>query len=327
MIVPENQRVHLRYSTMEQYKMLEKIGEGTYGVVYKALATKTNEIVAVKEVPTFKVDGISSTSLREVVILKKLQHENVVRMLDVVCTQKRVYMVLEYLDINLEKHMSSCLEYSDDPHVVKVFLYQLLRGIAYCHSHAVMHRDLKPENLLIDLKTKTLKLADFGFARVVRCKTLSLQVMTVDYTPPEILLGSEEYSFSADMWSIGCIFAEMVNRKPLFGGDSETRRLVKGKSVKGNSQIRQLFHIFKIMGTPKEDTWPGITCLPKFRPIFPDWEAKDLATVVPDLDKVGLDLLRKMLSVHPSSRVTAKLALEHEFFKDITFRGGRKSLR
>nr|XP_043634540.1 cell division control protein 2 homolog [Erigeron canadensis] len=299
---------------LDQYKILEKIGEGAYGVVYKALDTKNNAIVAVKEIRVPKYDGIRASNLREVVILKTLQHDNVVRVLDVVYTHKGLYLVLEYLDVNLEKHMSSCLRYSDDPHLIKVFLYQLLRGIAYCHSHEVMHRDLKPENLLIDLKTKTLKLADFGFARFIRYKPLSLEVMTVAYTPPEILLGSKEYCFSADMWCIGCIFAEMVNRKTLFGGDSKIRQ-----SVKGNSQIRQLFHIFKTMGTPKEDTWPGITCLPNFMPTFPEFVAKDLAVVVPDLDKVGLDLLRKMLSVHPSSRITAKLALEHEFFKGISF--------
>ncbi|KAL0323791.1 UNVERIFIED_CONTAM: Cell division control protein 2A [Sesamum calycinum] len=191
--------------------------------------------------------------------------------------------------------METCPEFSQNPRLVKTFLYQILRGIAYCHSHRVLHRDLKPQNLLIDRRTNALKLADFGLARAFGCDSM--------VQSPEILLGSRHYSTPVDVWSVGCIFAEMVTRRALFPGDSE---------------IDELFRIFRIMGTPTEDTWPGVTSLPDFKS-FPKWPPKELATVVPNLDSAGLDLLGKMLCLDPSKRITARSALEHEYFKDIGF--------
>ncbi|VFQ84684.1 unnamed protein product [Cuscuta campestris] len=187
-----------------------------------------------------------------------------------------------------------------------MFLYQILRGIAYCHSHRVLHRDLKPQNLLIDQRTNSLKLADFGLARAfgIPVRTFTHEVVTLWYRAPEILLGSQHYSTPVDVWSVGCIFAEMVNQKPLFPGDSE---------------IDELFKIFRVMGTPYEDTWPGVASLPDYKSSFPKWPPKDLATIVPNLDACGIDLLRKMLNLDPSKRITARNALEHGYFKDIGF--------
>ncbi|XP_044485141.1 cell division control protein 2 homolog A-like [Mangifera indica] len=174
----------------------------------------------------------------------------------------------------------------------ETFLYQILRGIAYCHSHRVLHRDLKPQNLLIDRRTNALKLADFGLARAFGIPaqqyikdTLAVLyfyrserrfVVTLWYRAPEILLGSRHYSTPVDVWSVGCIFAEMVNQRPLFPGDSE---------------IDELFKIFRVLGTPKEDIWPGVTSLPDFKSAFPKWTAKDLASVVQNLEPAGVDLL------------------------------------
>lgn len=290
---------------MEQYEKVEKIGEGTYGVVYKGLDKKTNETIALKKIPMEKDDeGVPSTAIREISLLKEMNHENIVRLYDVVHTEKSLYLVFEYLDLDLMKHMESCPEFSKDPHLVKKFLYQILSGIAYCHSHRVLHRDLKPQNLLIDLKNNTVKLADFGLARafVIPVNTFTHEVVTLWYRSPEILLGCHQYSTPVDVWAIGCIFAEMATRKTLFPGDSE---------------IDQLFKIFKIMGTPNEDTWPGVSSLPDFKSTFPQWQAKDLATMVPNLGYLGLDLLRKMLRMDPNRRITAKAALEHDYFKDI----------
>ncbi|KAJ0435148.1 putative Cell division control protein 2 B, protein kinase CMGC-CDK-Pl family [Helianthus annuus] len=235
-----------------------------------------------------------------------MQHGNIVKLQDVVHSDKRLYLVFEYLDLDLKKHMDSCPEFSKDPHLVKMFLYQILRGIAYCHSHRVLHRDLKPQNLLIDRRTNALKLADFGLARAfgIPVRTFTHEVVTLWYRAPEILLGSRHYSTPVDVWSVGCIFAEMVNQRPLFPGESE---------------IDELFKIFRIMGTPNEDTWHGVTSLPDFKSAFPKWSSKDLATIVPNLEKPGLDLLRKMLCLDPSRRITARAALEHEYFKDIGF--------
>ncbi|CAI0374188.1 unnamed protein product, partial [Linum tenue] len=297
------------------YEKVEKIGEGTYGVVYKARDRITNETIALKKIRLEQEDeGVPSTAIREISLLKEMQHGNIVRCVclvrlqDVVHSEKRLYLVFEYLDLDLKKHMDSSPEFAKDPNIVKLqtFLYQILRGIAYCHSHRVLHRDLKPQNLLIDRRTNALKLADFGLARAfgIPVRTFTHEVVTLWYRAPEILLGSRHYSTPVDVWSVGCIFAEMVNQRPLFPGDSE---------------IDELFKIFRIMGTPNEDTWPGVTSLPDFKSTFPKWPSKDLANVVPTLDSAGLDLLRKMLCLDPVKRITARTAIEHEYFKDIGF--------
>ncbi|PWA69528.1 hypothetical protein CTI12_AA295090 [Artemisia annua] len=289
---------------MEQYKMIEKIGEGAYGKVYKGRDKLTDEPIAIKIIPVDANEGVPSTAIREISVLKEMQHENIVRLLNVVLTEERLYLIFEYLDMDLKKHMESSPEFLEDPQLVKRFLYQMLCGVDYCHSRRVLHRDLKPQNLLIDASKNVIKLADFGLARAfnIPVTILSHEAATLWYRPPEILLGSQQYSISVDVWSIGCIFAEMVNRKPLFPG---------------NSEIDQLFHIFKIMGTPDEDTWPGVTFLSDYKTKFRKRSAKDLATLVPKLDEVGLDLLTKMLYMDPSRRITARAALQHEYFKDL----------
>ncbi|KAK1614335.1 hypothetical protein QYE76_019852 [Lolium multiflorum] len=289
---------------MDQYEKVEKIGEGTYGVVYKAKDRYTNETIALKKIRLEQEDeGVPSTAIREISLLKEMQHRNIVRLQDVVHNEKCIYLVFEYLDLDLKKHMDSSADFKNH-HIVKSFLYQILRGIAYCHSHRVLHRDLKPQNLLIDRRTNSLKLADFGLARAfgIPVRTFTHEVVTLWYRAPEILLGARQYSTPVDVWSVGCIFAEMVNQKPLFPGDSE---------------IDELFKIFRIMGTPNEETWPGVASLPDYKSAFPKWPSVDLATVVPTLEPLGIDLLSKMLCLDPSRRINARTALEHEYFKDL----------
>ncbi|KAK9194660.1 hypothetical protein WN944_005367 [Citrus x changshan-huyou] len=264
---------------MRQYEKVEKIGEGTYGVVYKARNCVTNETIALKKIRLEQEDeGVPSTAIREISLLKEMQHGNIVRLQDVVHSEKKLYLVFEYLDLDLKKHMDSCPDFANDPRLIKTFLYQILRGIAYCHSHRVLHRDLKPQNLLIDRRTNALKLADFGLARAfgIPVRTFTHEVVTLWYRAPEILLGSRHYSTPVDVWSVGCIFAEMVNQRPLFPGDSE---------------IDELFKIFRVLGTPNEDTWPGVTSLPDFKSAFPKWPSKELGTVVRNLEPAGIDLL------------------------------------
>eukprot|EP00270_Netrium_digitus_P013155 TRINITY_DN4347_c0_g1_i3.p1 TRINITY_DN4347_c0_g1~~TRINITY_DN4347_c0_g1_i3.p1 ORF type:complete len:303 (-),score=83.79 TRINITY_DN4347_c0_g1_i3:201-1109(-) len=287
------------------YEKVEKIGEGTYGVVYRARDKLTNETIALKKIRLEAEDeGVPSTAIREIALLKEMQHENIVRLQDVVHCDKRLYLVFEYLDLDLKKHLDNCPQIAQDRRLVKSYLYQILRGISYCHSHRVLHRDLKPQNLLIDRRTNSLKLADFGLARAfgIPVRTFTHEVVTLWYRAPEILLGSAQYSTPVDVWSVGCIFAEMLNQRPLFPGDSE---------------IDELFKIFRILGTPTEETWLGVTSLPDFKSAFPKWPPKDLSTIVPSLDAVGLDLLAKMLQLDPSKRVTARAALQHEYFNDI----------
>ncbi|GJN18857.1 hypothetical protein PR202_gb06064 [Eleusine coracana subsp. coracana] len=288
-----------------QYEKQEKIGEGTYGVVYKGKNRQTNETIALKKIRLEQEDeGVPSTAIREISLLKEMQHRNIVRLHDVVHNEKSICLVFEYLDLDLKKHMDSSPDFKNH-RIVKSFLYQILRGIAYCHSHRVLHRDLKPQNLLIDRRKNLVKLADFGLARAfgIPVRTFTHEVVTLWYRAPEILLGARHYSTPVDVWSVGCIFAEMVNQKPLFPGDSE---------------IDELFKIFsRIMGTPTEESWPGVASLPDYKSTFPKWTPVDIASLVPTLEPAGIDLLSKMLCLDPSKRINARAALEHEYFKDL----------
>lgn len=251
--------------------------------------------------------GVPSTAIREISILKELSHPNIVQFKDVVHADKKLYLVFEYLDQDLKRFMDSVPALR--PALVKSYLFQLINGIAFCHAHRVLHRDLKPQNLLID-RTGKLKLADFGLARAfgIPVRHYTHEVVTLWYRAPEILLGSKKYSTPVDIWSIGCIFAEMVMRNPLFPGDSE---------------IDQLHKIFHALGTPTEEMWEGVSNLPDYSTRFPNWYKRHIGETVKNLDTQGLDLLSQMLIYDPEKRITAQGALSHPFFDDLdrnTFR-------
>ncbi|XP_030905562.2 cyclin-dependent kinase 5 isoform X1 [Melopsittacus undulatus] len=237
---------------MQKYEKLEKIGEGTYGTVFKAKNRETHEIVALKRVRLDDDDeGVPSSALREICLLKELKHKNIVRLHDVLHSDKKLTLVFEFCDQDLKKYFDSC-NGDLDPEIVKSFMYQLLKGLAFCHSRNVLHRDLKPQNLLIN-RNGELKLADFGLARAfgipVRC--YSAEVVTLWYRPPDVLFGAKLYSTSIDMWSAGCIFAELANAgRPLFPG---------------NDVDDQLKRIFRLLGTPTEEQWPAMAKLPDYK--------------------------------------------------------------
>ncbi|KDO32862.1 CMGC/CDK/CDC2 protein kinase [Saprolegnia parasitica CBS 223.65] len=290
---------------MDRYRKIEKngaIGEGTYGVVYKAQDLKTQEIVALKRIRLEVEDeGIPSTALREISILRELEHPT--SLLNCLQDAGKLYLVFEFVDRDLKRCMDTTLG-NIDPHLIKAYMYQLLKGLAFCHSRGIMHRDLKPQNLLVS-RTGALKIADFGLARAfsLPVRKYTHEVITLWYRAPEILLGQEAYSPPIDIWSCGAIFAELLRKKPLFTGDSE---------------IDQLYRIFQVMGTPDESTWTGVSSLRDYAPTFPKWRAQDLAPMFPKLDTDGLDLLQRMLTYTPSERISARDAMRHPYFNDLS---------
>ncbi|KAJ3125910.1 Cyclin-dependent kinase catalytic subunit [Nowakowskiella sp. JEL0407] len=280
-----------------KYHKLEKIGEGTYGVVYKAVDRATKQFVALKKIRLETEDeGVPSTAIREISMLREMDHINVVKLFDICHVDVKLYLVFEFLDMDLKKYMDSNTLASD---LVKSYTHQILLGLEYCHSHRIIHRDLKPQNLLIDQQGH-LKLADFGLARSfgVPLRTYTHEVVTLWYRAPEILLGSRHYSTGVDMWSVGCIFAEMCLKDPIFPGDSE---------------IDQLFKIFRLLGTPTPEIWPKVVELPDYKDHFPMWHKQNLEALIP-VGTYGCDLIRRMLEYDPGRRISARKALNHPYF-------------
>jgi len=233
---------------MEKYAKIDKVGEGTYGLVYKAKNLETGEIVALKRIRLDSIDeGVPCTAIREISLLKELVHPHIVRLYDVIYTERKLTLVFEYLDQDLKKYMDFARQLP--PETIKTFMKHLLEGIAFCHEHRVLHRDLKPQNLLIN-KRGDLKLADFGLARAfgIPVRTFSHEVVTLWYRAPDVLMGSTKYSTPIDIWSAGCIFAEMATGRPLFPGPN---------------QKEQIETVFKVMGTPDPTAWPAVRELPE----------------------------------------------------------------
>ncbi|XWS44586.1 hypothetical protein CRYUN_Cryun15aG0059700 [Craigia yunnanensis] len=302
---------------MDKYEKLEKVGEGTYGKVYKAKDKASGQLVALKKTRLeMDEEGVPPTALREVSLLQMLsQSLYVVRLLCVehVDTNKNggskanLYLVFEYLDTDLKKFIDSHRKGPNPrplpPSLSQSFLFQLCKGVSHCHSHGVLHRDLKPQNLLLDKDKGILKIADLGLGRAftVPLKSYTHEIVTLWYRALEVLLGSTHYSTAVDMWSVGCIFAEMVRRQALFPGDSE---------------FQQLLHIFRLLGTPTEKQWPGVSSLRDWH-VYPQWEPQNLARAVPSLSADGVDLLSKMLKYDPAERISAKAAMDHPYFDSL----------
>ncbi|ORZ30886.1 cyclin dependent kinase-like protein 2 [Catenaria anguillulae PL171] len=286
------------------YQRLHKLGEGTYGVVFKAREKATGKIVALKKIKLENEEnGMPSTSLREITVLKELRHPNIVQLYTIVYQDKHnLQLVFEFLDYDLKKHMENATE-GMPAEVVRSYMYQLLSGMRYCHARRIIHRDLKPQNLLIDANG-TLKIADFGLARCfgVPLRNYTHEVVTLWYRSPEVLLGCKTYGIGLDMWSIGCIFGEMAIHNAMFPGDSE---------------IDQLFKIFQVLGTPDEQIWPGVHDLPDYKPHFPKWPKSSLELYADKLGTAGVDLLDGLLTYFPGQRTSAARALQHPYFEGL----------
>lgn len=283
---------------------MEKIGEGTYGVVYKAKYKDTDKIVAMKKIRLeSEEEGVPSTAIREIALLQELVHPNIVKLEDVLMQEKKLYLVFEFLSMDLKKYMDTLGSKQMNRQLIKSYTYQITQGILFCHERRILHRDLKPQNLLID-REGVIKIADFGLARAfgIPIRVYTHEVVTLWYRAPEVLLGSPRYSCPVDIWSIGTIMAEMIKKKPLFHGDSE---------------IDQLFRIFRTLRTPTEELWPGVSGLPDYKPSFPNWTENQLADCVEGISPEGLDLLQQTLVYDPAKRVSARAMLKHAYFDDL----------
>ncbi|KAI9305072.1 cyclin-dependent kinase 2 [Cunninghamella echinulata] len=278
------------------YQFLEKIGKGGYGVVFKARETRTRNIVAVK---TFmeRSSGIPNTTIREIAILKELQHPNVIKMIDIVVQLSKMYLILEYYDMNLKEYIKSTQREGMTDNHIKSFLHQIVSGLHYCHSHGIIHRDLKPHNVLIN-HTGRVCIADFGLSRTfdIRSFPFTPRNTTLTYRAPEMLLSVKDYSLPVDIWSIGCIFIECMTLQALFRCDTE---------------VSQIISIFKIFGKPTESVWQGVESLDYFDNSYPDWKPIDLKKYVFELsgyimNELALDLLKQMFIYDPRKRITAK---------------------
>ncbi|KAK7867040.1 hypothetical protein R5R35_005681 [Gryllus longicercus] len=295
--------------SVEEFQCLNRIEEGTYGVVYRARDKRTNEVVALKRLKMEKEkEGFPITSLREINTLLKAQHPNIVTVREIVVgsNMDKIFIVMDYVEHDLKSLMETMKQKKQCfiPGEVKCLMLQLLRAVAHLHDNWILHRDLKTSNLLLSHKG-ILKVGDFGLAREYGSplKGYTPIVVTLWYRAPELLLCTKEYSTPIDMWSVGCIFGEFLSMEALFPGKSE-----------GD----QLNRIFKDLGTPNERIWPGYSKLPAVqRTQFSEYPVNQLrqrfGTMITEL---GMDLMNKFLTYDPVQRVTAEDALRHAYFNE-----------
>ncbi|KAG8387738.1 hypothetical protein BUALT_Bualt02G0052600 [Buddleja alternifolia] len=280
------------------------IGRGAYGIVCSILNSETNEMVAIKKIANaFDNYMDAKRTLREIKLLRHLDHENVVAIKDVIPPPLRreftdVYIATELMDTDLHQIIRSNQGLSEEH--CQYFLYQLLRGLKYIHSAGVIHRDLKPSNLLLNANCD-LKICDFGLARPnSENDAMTEYVVTRWYRAPELLLNSSEYTAAIDVWSVGCIFMELMNRKPLFAG---------------KDHVHQMHLLIELLGTPtdadldftrNEDARRYIRQLPRH-------PRQNLVKAFPHVNPLAVDLIDKMLTVNPTKRITVEAALEHPY--------------
>ncbi|EAY20565.1 CMGC family protein kinase [Trichomonas vaginalis G3] len=285
-----------------RYIKQEKLGAGTYGMVFKAKDKTTGKIVAIKEmILDQEEEGVSSTTMREISILKKMNHPNIVSLVDTYVQGTQLTIVLEYLDMNIRDYMKKPVKM--DPKLVKSYAFQLLAGTYYLHTHRVIHRDIKPDNLLIN-HDGYLKICDFGLSRffTIPIQQYTENIVTLWYRPPEILLHNPIYEISADIWSVGCVIAEIATKTPLFPGDSI---------------LDQIHRIFSVLGTPNEEMCKFFKDVKDELVIIPTYPPKDLSDVIKVNDLSLIDLISKLINIDPCKRLTAREALHHPYFNDI----------
>ncbi|KAH0452411.1 hypothetical protein IEQ34_019710 [Dendrobium chrysotoxum] len=287
----------------ESFEKLDKIGQGTYSSVYKARDLETGKIVALKKVRFVNMDSESVRFMaREIQILRRLNHQNIVKLEAIVTSRLscNLYLVFEYMDHDLAGLVATPGIKFTEPQV-KCFMQQLLRGLEHCHKRKILHRDIKGSNLLVD-SNGILRIADFGLATIFdpdQNQSLTSRVVTLWYRPPELLLGATDYGVAVDLWSAGCILAELLAGKPI---------------LPGRTEVEQLHKIFKLCGSPPEDFWKKskLSQSTIFKPHHP--YPRRIAETFRDFPPSTLALLDTLLAIQPEDRGTASLALHREFF-------------
>jgi len=288
------------------YMALAEVGSGTFAKVYKAMRIDdaSQSLVAIKKLAIDADEGgIPAAAIREVALVKKLDHPNVAQIHHVYSTSFCLFLVFELLDMDLRKYMRTYGHFAS-PEPLQQAALQCCRALQHCHVQRILHRDLKPQNILVNVESMTLKLADFGLARSfsLPMRAYTPEVVTLWYRAPELLLGSTTCGTSLDIWSMACIIAEMATGRTLFAGDSE---------------IDTLFRIFRLLGTPGEEAWSGVKELPHFQHCFPVWQDTALAELRvqgPSLGSDGIDLLQRCFAYDPRLRLSARRATAHPFF-------------
>ncbi|KAI5121325.1 hypothetical protein M0805_003792 [Coniferiporia weirii] len=289
------------------YERLNQIEEGSYGVVFRARDRQSGDIVALKKL---KLDdekyGFPITALREINALIACKHDNVVGIREVVVgeTLTQVFIVMDFIEHDLK----SLLTLMPQPFLqseIKTLLLQLLSAVSHCHKNWILHRDLKTSNLLMNNRG-TIKVADFGLARrfgdPVGVGGMTQLVVTLWYRAPEILFGATTYTTAVDMWSVGCIFGELLLKEPIFQAKNE---------------MELISMIFKLLSPPTSSSWPGYASLPLSKTlILPTFHSPQFRHKFPYMTAAGIDLLSKMLTYDPDQRISAADALQHPFFSE-----------
>ena len=298
------------FTVDEHYQLIKQIGHGAYGVVISAFDRKNNMKVAIKKVPKAFEDLIDAKRiLREIKLLKFLKHENIITLLDIQRPPHRtgyedIYIVADLMETDLHRVIYSRQELSDEH--IQYFLYQLLRGILYLHSADVIHRDLKPSNLLVN-KNCDLKICDLGLSRgfdMLKEDNLTEYVVTRWYRAPEVILNASNYTKAIDIWGVGCVFAELLGRSPLFPGED---------------YLDQVQRVVGVLGIPSTEDmgFIGNNSARRFIKSLPKRQRVPWSTLYPEANPIGLDLLNKMLAFNPSKRYTVEQCLAHPYFEGL----------
>lgn len=293
----------------DNYLPIKAVGKGAYGIVCSAKDSQKGEKVAIKKITNAFENLVDARrTLRELILLRSLRHENIIAVKDVLRPVFKdsfndVYIVYELMDTDLHQIIRSSQALSDDHH--QYFIYQVLRGLKYVHSAHVLHRDLKPSNLLLNASCD-LKIADFGLARTSTESNnfMTEYVVTRWYRAPELLLSCDTYDAGIDVWSVGCILAELLLRKPLFPG---------------KDYIDQLKLIVATLGSPTEEEL-GFISAPKARAYIqglPRSGKADFRRIFPGTSPKALDLLEKMLQFDPRKRISVEQALAHPWLEQL----------